>query len=73
MTINIDSILATIVDFAMVYGPRLIGAIIVWIIGSFIIKKLTKAFDKVLTKQNTDSSLRPFLKSLVGIIAIFLN
>lgn len=68
MTINIDSILATVVDFATVYGPRLIGAIIVWIIGSFVIKKLTNAFDKVLTKQNTDTSLRPFLKSLVGML-----
>lgn len=51
---------------ALEYGPRLIGAIAVWIIGIWIIKLLTKAFIKALDKGKTDASLKPFLKTLVS-------
>lgn len=54
------------VDLVMTYGPKLIGAIVVWIIGSFVIKLLISAFSNLLDKRNVDDSLKPFLKSLVG-------
>ncbi len=53
-------------DFAMDYGPKLIGAIVVLIIGFWIVKMLVKGFDKLMTRSKLDDSLRPFLKSLVG-------
>lgn len=68
MDININSILSTLAEISRSYGPKLIGAIVVWIIGSFVIKKLLKAFDRILEKKETDASLRPFLKSIVGIL-----
>ncbi|MFC2110270.1 mechanosensitive ion channel family protein, partial [Bacteroidota bacterium] len=43
-----------------------LGAIAVWIIGSIIVKSMTNAFGKLLDKRDTDASLKPFLKSLVG-------
>jgi small conductance mechanosensitive channel len=57
MNTDINGILTTIKGFSLEYGPKLIGAIIVWIIGSFIIKKIIKAFEHVLDKQKTDASL----------------
>jgi len=53
---------AIIVD----YGPKLVGAIIVWIVGVWIIKLLSKGFMKILTKREIDDSLKPFLKSLLS-------
>ena len=53
-------------EFIMTYGPKLIGAIIVWFIGNLIVKGLTKTFGKMLDKNNTDASLKPFLTSLIG-------
>ncbi|WP_139957281.1 mechanosensitive ion channel family protein [Flavicella sediminum] len=50
------------------YGLKLLGAIAVWIIGSFIVKSLTNAFGSLLDKKDTDPSLKPFLKSLVAAI-----
>jgi len=68
MNLNINELLQYLSNTVMEYGPKLIGAIVVWIIGSIIIKSLMKAFDRILTKQNTDASLKPFLKSLIRIL-----
>ncbi len=72
MNLNIGEILSYLTNAVMEYGPKLIGAIIVWIIGSLIIKKLIKVFGKTLDKQNTDESLKPFLKSIVSILLTVL-
>ena len=72
MNTDVDAILTAIKGFSLEYGPKLIGAVIVWIIGSIIIKKLVKAFDTALEKKNTDASLRPFLKSIVSILLTVL-
>lgn len=50
------------------YGPKLVGAIIVWIIGGYIIKVLIRSFSKMLEKRDTDASLKPFLLSLVSML-----
>ncbi len=61
-----EKILDFISEKTLEYGPKLIGAILVWIIGSWIIKMVLKSFSKILDKRNTDDSLKPFLRSLVG-------
>jgi small conductance mechanosensitive channel len=53
------------IDLVLLYGPKLIGAIVVWIIGSWVIKLLTKGFTKMLEKSKTDASLKPFLTGII--------
>lgn len=65
---NAEKILEFVTEKALEYGPKLIGAILVWIIGSWIIKAITKSFAKLLEKRDTDASLRPFLKGMVNIL-----
>ena len=55
-----------LIDFVAGYGPKLIGAIIVLLIGLWIVKLLTKGFDKLMVNSKMDDSLRPFLMSLVN-------
>ncbi|MGY5355319.1 mechanosensitive ion channel family protein [Wenyingzhuangia sp. IMCC45467] len=55
-------------EYVTAYGLKLISAIVIWIIGAFIIKKLNNAFAKALEKSKTDDSLRPFLKSMLGVL-----
>jgi small conductance mechanosensitive channel len=55
------------VDFVTHYGPKLIGAIIVFVVGSIVIKTFTKALVKALQKSNLDESLIPFFKGIVSI------
>ncbi len=61
-----NNIIDTLTTKGSEYGLKLVGAIIVWIIGSFIVKSLANAFGKMLDKRDTDESLKPFLKSLVS-------
>jgi len=63
-----EKILEKITDIAVEYGPKLIGAILVLIIGSWIIKIIMKSFSKILDKRNIDDSLKPFLRSIFGIL-----
>ena len=53
-------------DYSMDYGPKLLGAIVVLIIGLWIVKKITKSMGKVMEKRGIDASLRPFLLSLLS-------
>lgn len=55
-----------IVDLILFYGPKLVGAILVWIIGSIVIKTIVKAVEKILTNREIDVSLRPFLRGIVS-------
>lgn len=64
---NLDQILEQITQIALEFGPKMIGAIVVWIIGSWIIKILTKAFSKMLEKGNMEASLVTFLKSIISV------
>ncbi len=48
------------------YGPKVISALVILIIGLWVIKMLTKAVNKVMEKRNLDASLRGFLSSLIG-------
>ncbi|MBO6516977.1 MAG: mechanosensitive ion channel [Bacteroidia bacterium] len=63
---NTDKILEKISELSVTYGTKIIGAVIVFIIGSWIVKLLTKSFNAILDKRNVDVSLKPFLKGLVN-------
>ncbi|MBX9888058.1 MAG: mechanosensitive ion channel [Flavobacteriaceae bacterium] len=57
-----------IIDFGFEYVPKLIGGLIVLVIGLWITKLITRGVGKSLAKSNIDQSLIPFLKSLTNII-----
>ncbi|WP_396637585.1 mechanosensitive ion channel family protein [Maribacter sp. R77961] len=61
------------IEFIVEFGPKLIGAIVIYIIGSWIIKKLMKLLRKGMTNQEYDKSLQKFLLSLAKwALTIFL-
>ena len=55
-----------IVDLIVLYGASVLLAIIVLIIGLWVIKRLGKLMGKAMNKRNLDPSLQPFLLSIVG-------
>lgn len=57
-----------IMNFGIEYAPKLLGGIIVLIVGLWITKLITKGFGKSLQKSNIDQSLVPFLKGLVNVL-----
>jgi len=53
-----------IIEFAAVFGPKLIGAILIYIIGTWIIKKVVKLLRHGMSSQEYDKSLQKFFISL---------
>jgi len=53
-------------EFATEYGIKILAAIIIWIVGSWIIKKLLKATKTIMIKKEFDESLQKFLLNLLG-------
>ena len=63
---NIDIYLEQIPNLIIKYGGQLVLAILVLLIGLWIVKLITNAIGRAMEKKNTDDSLRPFLKSLIS-------
>lgn len=63
---DIDKWMEKGLDFASEYGIKILGAIIIWIVGSWLIKKLLSGTKAVMTKKGFDESLQKFLLNLLG-------
>ena len=55
-------------DMLIAYAPKLLLAIIVLIIGLWIIKRVTKLAQKLMKKRDVDVSLHGFLSSLLSVV-----
>lgn len=61
------------IDFIITYGPKLIGAILIFIIGSWVVNKIIGASRKAMSKSKYDESLQRFLLNLASwALKIFL-
>lgn len=53
------------IQFAVDYGPKLLGAIIVLVLGSWVIRLAMRGMTRMMDKSSVDDSLKPFLKTVV--------
>lgn len=62
--------------FAWTYGPKLLTAIVIFVVGLWVIRRLTRGFDSFLRRRTVDESLRPFFTSLADtgmkVILVFM-
>ena len=65
---NLEIYTEKAVELIMAYGPKLLLAIVVLLIGLWIIKLVVKAFRKAMDKGGMDVSLQGFLAGLVSIL-----
>jgi small conductance mechanosensitive channel len=65
---NTENILNQLTEITVEYGPRVIGAIVVFIIGLWVVKAITKAIGRAMDKSKLDVSLKPFLKGMINIL-----
>ncbi|MBN2728425.1 MAG: mechanosensitive ion channel [Bacteroidales bacterium] len=63
-----QKIIDQLTTLAIDWGPRLLGAIAVLIIGSILIRLLTKAVRKMMTRSNVNISLQKFLINMINAI-----
>ena len=57
-----------IIDLLIVYGPKVLLALIVLIIGLFIINRMTGVIGNILGKRHTDTTLTRFIVNMIGIV-----
>lgn len=62
---DIEKLYAKAQNWILTFGPRLIIAILLFIIGQWIIKLISKKLRKNMHRRQFDSSLQPFFASLV--------
>lgn len=67
--VDFDEILQNAIDWIISHGPRILFAFIILFVGFWIIKIIKKWIHKSLEKREINSSLAPFIQSLV--IAVF--
>jgi len=66
-SINIDHYIKLITEMAIQYVPKIAGALIVWLIGSWIIKKIVGfAGKRFQASKNIDDTLAPFFTNMMS-------
>lgn len=58
-------------DYLVPFGIKLVAAIVVLLLGRWVIKLIKKALTKVMTRRKMDPSLSSFLMSLVSVLLTF--
>ncbi len=60
-----DQALQKLIEFGTDAGIRLVGALLLWIIGGIVIKKLTNALTKAKAFEKMDPTVRSFLRNFL--------
>lgn len=63
---DLEHLVNQLTELIFLYTPRVLGAIAIWIVGSWLIKALTKGLGNLMANRDIDISLRPFLKGTVS-------
>ena len=66
--VDIEQLLSKLLDWGIEVGKNLLGAIIIYIVGRFIIKQLGRLLARILEKRKLEISVQTFLRSLVSIL-----
>lgn len=69
---QISNALEKLIDSGIQLGENLLSALIIFIVGKYLIKWLNKLFARILQKRNIDASIQSFLKSMVNILLLIM-
>ena len=61
-----------LIDFGIRAGERILIAILVFVVGRFLISLLNKFIRRLMDKRKVDVSIKTFVKSLVNILLTIL-
>lgn len=67
-----ENALNTMMNYCMTFGKNIIAAVVIYLVGKYIISKLTKIVRKIMQKKAIEPSLYSFLDSLMTICLYFV-
>lgn len=65
-----SEVLQTLTHYALELGLKILVALVIFIVGRWIIKRIIKLMNRIFEKRHVDPSIRTFLTSLVKVIMI---
>lgn len=71
-TTQINEVLSKLLDSGIDLGWRILGAIVIFLVGKLIVNWANKLFAKLLVKQKVEPGVQTFLKSLVNILLLII-
>ena len=69
---TVQDYLQQLIDLSVSVGGRIIGAILIFVVGRFVISLLKKFVAKLLMRRHVEASIQSFVKSLVNILLTIL-
>ncbi len=66
--VNLSQVMDKLLDYGVEAGKSIIGAIIIYIVGRFIIKQIGRLLMTILEKRKLEISVQTFLRSLLNIL-----
>ena len=70
--VSLDVFVTKLIDLGISVGSKSLLAIVVFIVGRWIVRRLNKLLAKILEKRHVEASLSTFVKSLVNITLTLL-
>ena len=69
---KVQILIQQLIDWGVGAGGRIIGAIIIFVVGRFLVSFIKKLLAKILSKRQIEPSIQSFVKSLVNILLTIL-
>ena len=61
-----------LIDGGMTLGGRVVGAIVIFVVGRWIVRLINKIVDKLLAARDVDKGVRSFLRSVLNVVLMVL-
>lgn len=69
---RVETLVHQLIDWGVDVGGRIIGALLIFVIGRFAISLIKRMLDSFLSKRKVDAGIQSFVKSLVNILLTIL-
>lgn len=66
--IDVEALLDKLLNWSIEAGKNILAALIIFVVGRFVIKQLNRLFRKILNQRKLEVSVQTFLESLVSLL-----
>ena len=66
--VNVEQVMEKLVNWSMEMGKDILAAIVIYVVGRFIIRQIMKLTTRILERRKLEVSVQTFLKSLLSIL-----
>ena len=72
ITSQLQELMSRLIETGVTVGERVLAALVIFIVGKYIIKWINRLFAKVLENRKVEAGVQTFLRSMVNILMIIM-